>query len=164
MPDALINRTPAGWPYLDEDNYLDAIDDYTVELATKLDNADADVAAAVNAASKIALSGWTTIATGFASGITGQVKLRTWGYLVEIDIAVTSAGFAQGNTTLGAAGFIPANFRPSSGQIVRFPGYNSGGYLSMFWVSSSGELGVTHRNASAMTAVQGRSACWLRNA
>ena len=42
--------TAQGWPYLTADHYVDVIEDYTQELATKLDNADADVAAAINAA------------------------------------------------------------------------------------------------------------------
>lgn len=33
MPDAIINRTPAGVPYLDDDNYLGIWPKYTKELA-----------------------------------------------------------------------------------------------------------------------------------
>ena len=50
MPDATIPRTPNGWPLLDQDNFIRATPEYTRQLAEKLDNGDADVAAAVNAA------------------------------------------------------------------------------------------------------------------
>ena len=50
MPDAIINHTAAGWPYLDDQNFMDIVDDYTIELAGKLQNSEADVAAAINAA------------------------------------------------------------------------------------------------------------------
>lgn len=39
-----------GWPLLTADHYIDAVPLYTQELADKLDNSDADVAAAINAA------------------------------------------------------------------------------------------------------------------
>lgn len=44
------DHTSAGWPYVTVDHYVDALPLYTVELAEKLENADADVAAAINAA------------------------------------------------------------------------------------------------------------------
>lgn len=60
MPDATINRTPAGWPYLDQNNFIDVIDDYTVDLANKLDAGYSGLAAAVNAAATVsALSAGT---------------------------------------------------------------------------------------------------------
>ncbi len=50
-PDTL-DYTPAGWPYLTEGHYMDLIDDYTAALADKLENSDADVAAAINASTQ----------------------------------------------------------------------------------------------------------------
>ena len=73
MPDAAINRTPAGWPYLDDQNYIDIIDDYSRELANKLENSDADIAAAVNAATK---------AQQAASAVNALVKTITIPFLV----------------------------------------------------------------------------------
>ena len=164
MPDALINRTPAGWPYLDEDNYLDVIDNYTVELAAKLQNSDADVAAAVNAASKIALGDWTTLASGLDPAVTsGTVRLRSWGYLVELDISVAGS-FAPGNTNVAPPGFVPGHLRPSSGGAGRLPGYGGGGYLATFWIAGDGSVGVTHRAPSDLPNVQGRGLGYLRNA
>lgn len=37
MPDATLNTTPAGWPYLDEDNFIDLIPAYSEQLAEQLD-------------------------------------------------------------------------------------------------------------------------------
>lgn len=50
MPNNVLNYTPQGWPYMDPSNYVEIIPQYTDELAAKLENADADVAAAINAA------------------------------------------------------------------------------------------------------------------
>lgn len=50
MPDSTIPRTPNGWPLLDQDNFIRATPEYTRQLAEKLDNGEADVAAAINAA------------------------------------------------------------------------------------------------------------------
>ena len=70
MPDSTLNHTPAGWPYLDLDNYLDVIDDYSLELATKLESSDADVAAAINAATRAEAAAATAVAAAgrFAAG------------------------------------------------------------------------------------------------
>lgn len=43
-------HTPAGWPYITDSDYLRVTPAYTRELANKLENSDADVAAAINAA------------------------------------------------------------------------------------------------------------------
>lgn len=52
MPQDSIERTPAGWPFIDPDLYFRAFPAYTLELATKLENSEADVDAAVNAATR----------------------------------------------------------------------------------------------------------------
>lgn len=52
MPDATIPRTPNGWPLLDQDNFIRATPEYTRQLAEKLDAGEADVAAAINAATR----------------------------------------------------------------------------------------------------------------
>ena len=98
MPDALINRTPAGWPYLDEDNYLDVIDNYTLELATKLQNSEADVAAAVNAAADAQASAAT--ATSIAGALTDPNKIRINGvlYVRSGKVTVTPTEWATQNT------------------------------------------------------------------
>lgn len=82
MSESTPDHTPAGWPYLTDDHYIDLIGAYTVELADKLQNSDADVAAAINAAQQAlayknaveALAAgdtdWTTLAVlaGFTAG------------------------------------------------------------------------------------------------
>lgn len=51
--DAQIGRTQIGdWPFLGDDNYIYIYPQYTRELVDKLVNADADVAAAINAAAR----------------------------------------------------------------------------------------------------------------
>lgn len=45
-------HTPAGWPYITDSDYLRVTPAYTRELANKLENSDADVAAAINAATQ----------------------------------------------------------------------------------------------------------------
>ena len=45
-------HTPAGWPYITDSDYLRVTPAYTRELANKLENSDADVAAAINAAAQ----------------------------------------------------------------------------------------------------------------
>ena len=52
MPGDIIPTTPTGWPFLAQDNYLDMTPAYTRQLARKLQNSDADVAAAINAATR----------------------------------------------------------------------------------------------------------------
>ena len=98
MPDALINRTPAGWPYLDEDNYLDVIDNYTLELATKLQNADADVAAAINAATRAEQAAATAVAAAARLDHGAAVATHA-GPIAPGATAVVDIAFAAGRFT-----------------------------------------------------------------
>lgn len=50
MPDAVITTTSKGWPLLDSKNFIDVTPEYTKQLANKLENGDARVAEAINAA------------------------------------------------------------------------------------------------------------------
>ena len=62
MPRDSVPITSKGWPYIDPELYFRAFPAYTQQLATKLDNADADVAAAINAASTAQAAAGTAIA------------------------------------------------------------------------------------------------------
>ena len=62
MPRDSVPLTSKGWPYIDPELYFRAFPAYTQQLATKLDNADADVAAAINAASTAQAAADTAIA------------------------------------------------------------------------------------------------------
>ena len=62
MPKDSVPITSKGWPYIDPELYFRAFPAYTQQLATKLDNADADVAAAINAASTAQAAADTAIA------------------------------------------------------------------------------------------------------
>lgn len=91
MPDSILNHTATGWPYLDNDNYLNGvIPAYTLELAGKLNNADADVAAAINAAAA---------AQAAAYGPAGRLQLalnQTIAAGVAVVIKPTAAILNQG--------------------------------------------------------------------
>ena len=104
MPDALINRTPAGWPYLDEDNYLEVIDNYTLELATKLQNSDADVAAAINAATRAEQAAATAVAAAarlnHGAAVATHAGPLAPGATAVVDIAF-SAGFTAAPKLFG---------------------------------------------------------------
>ena len=63
MPKDSVPTTPTGWPYIDPELYFRAFPAYTQQLATKLDNADADVAAAVNAAARAEAAAATAVAS-----------------------------------------------------------------------------------------------------
>ena len=60
MPKDSVPITSKGWPYIDPELYFRAFPAYTQQLATKLDNAD--VAAAINAASTAQAAADTAIA------------------------------------------------------------------------------------------------------
>ena len=85
MPDATINYTPNGWPYLDDSNFIDLVDSYTVELAAMLDNSEADVAAAINAAN--AAQAAAAIVTGAAA------------QLARLSYATAAGEFSAGQKT-----------------------------------------------------------------
>ena len=63
MPKDSVPTTPTGWPYIDPELYFRAFPAYTQRLATKLDNADADVAAAINAAARAEAAAATAVAS-----------------------------------------------------------------------------------------------------
>lgn len=75
MADDTLNHTSYGWPYLDPDNYLRVLPAYTEELADKLNNADADVAAAINAATDAQAA--ATDAQAAADSVTAQAAQIT---------------------------------------------------------------------------------------
>lgn len=63
MPGDTINTTPNGWPQIDAGTYFRAFPAYTQQLAAKLDNSDADVAAAINAAARAEAAAATAVAS-----------------------------------------------------------------------------------------------------
>ena len=159
MPKDSVPITSKGWPYIDPELYFRAFPAYTQQLATKLDNADADVAAAVNAAATLVLTPWTTLSTGFTAVVTGgTLKVRRNGREVEIDLSL-SASVSDGNTELAPAGFLPAAFRPSS--VARVPAYLAGGYLGLLYFGADGSLGITQRSGGTRSAPVARGIGWV---
>ena len=159
MPKDSVPTTPTGWPYIDPELYFRAFPAYTQQLATKLDNADADVAGAINAAATLVLTPWTTLSTGFSAIVTGgTLKVRRNGREVEIDMSLT-ASVPDGNTALAPGGFLPATFRPSS--IARVPAYLAGGYLGLLYFGTDGSMGITQRSGASRSAPAARGIGWV---
>lgn len=159
MPRDSVPLTSKGWPYIDPELYFRAFPAYTQQLATKLDKADADVAAAVNAAATLVLTPWTILSTGFTAVVTaGTLKVRRNGREVEIDLSL-SASVSDGNTALAPAGFLPAAFRPSS--IARVPAYFSGGYHGLLYFGEDGALGITQRSGGSRNSPNARGIGWV---
>ena len=98
MPDSTLNHTPAGGPYLDGQNYLKATPTYTEELADKLENADADVAAAINAAASAQAAAATV--ESIAGALTDPKKIRIGGVLYGRwgSVTFTPTSWAQQNS------------------------------------------------------------------
>lgn len=159
MPKDSVPTTPTGWPYIDPELYFRAFPAYTQQLATKLDNADADVAGAINAAATLVLTPWTTLSTGFSAIVTGgTLKVRRNGREVEIDMSLT-ASVPDGNTALAPGGFLPATFLPSS--IARVPAYLAGGYLGLLYFGTDGSMGITQRSGASRSAPAARGIGWV---
>lgn len=77
---ATIGRTTVGgWPFLGPGNYLTVIPEYTQALIEKLVNADADVAAAINAAARAEAAAAALEAAGTYSyaALSGVVAVPT---------------------------------------------------------------------------------------
>lgn len=158
MPKDSVPITSKGWPYIDPALYFRAFPAYTQQLATKLDNADADVAAAINAAATLVLTPWTTLSTGFTAVVTGgSLRVRRNGREVEIDMSLTTS-VPDGNTALAPAGFLPATFRPST--IARVPAYLSG-YLGLLYFGTDGSLGITQRSGGTRSGPVARCIGWV---
>ncbi len=120
MADDTIPHTSYGWPYLEAQNYMRAIPAYTAELADKLENADADVAAAINAAADAQAAAaalvvsveTTAAAAGFAPAgdwSTDYVYASRMGPVRFLAIQVTRTGSnivanATGNITDASVG------------------------------------------------------------
>ena len=96
MPDSIFPRTAGGWPYLDDNNYVHMIDNYSKDLADKLDNGDADVAAAINAAARAEAAAATAVAAA-ARMSAGSVP-----------ISITSAAGGTVSVTFPAGRFTAA--------------------------------------------------------
>ena len=96
MPRDSVPRTSTGWPYIDPELYFRAFPAYTQQLATKLDNADADVAAAINAAARAETAAGTAVAAA-ARMSAGSA-----------DISITSAAGGTVSVTFPAGRFTAA--------------------------------------------------------
>lgn len=105
---ATIGRTTVGgWPFLGAGNYLTVIPEYTQALIEKLVNADADVAAAVNAAAN-AQAAAAQIGRGARRHRTTPQVTPNGGAQIAFDAVTYNDGGhtlnANGSVTIGLAG------------------------------------------------------------
>ena len=96
MPRDSVPLTSKGWPYIDPELYFRAFPAYTQQLATKLDNGDADAAAAINAAARAEAAAATAVAAA-ARMSAGSVP-----------ISITSAAGGTVSVTFPAGRFTAA--------------------------------------------------------
>ena len=132
VDDRIGRLDPGDWPFLGDDSYIHIYPRYTRELAEKLANADADVAAAVNAA-EAALgaagdSGWVPITTwrnGFSSftgsGWSGLAIRRRFGIAFVGGGIVRSAAYPA-DTVIANLPYRPTVQLRSNGFDVRTNG------------------------------------------
>lgn len=114
MPGDTIPTTPAGWPYLDQDNYLDLTPEYTEQLADKLQNSDADVAAAINAATRAENAAATAVAAA-ARMAAGKVTVTPSAPNTPTSLAIT---FPAGRFTAPPAVVVTADTTSPGTQVV----------------------------------------------
>lgn len=135
MPDAAINRTPAGWPFLDDQNYIDVIDDYTLELANKLQNGEAAVPRAENAATR---------AEAAASALTDPDKIRINGVIYQRNgrLTVTPTEWATSNSPwiFVANVTAPRPYAPPTGWRFAIINAVGNGYT---WLSQGSDSGTS---------------------
>ena len=104
MPDAKITTTSKGWPLLDINNYIDVTPEYTKQLATKLENGDARVAEAINAAEKAIKAAKTLQGAGTWTEF--KPLWRTGGVQLGIGNGILRGRFAQIGATVNATIFL----------------------------------------------------------
>lgn len=143
MPDSTINHTPAGWPYLDAQNYWDTIPPYTAELAQKLQNSDADVAAAINAANIVQqlVGSWpqtsVQVGAGFTTPTSWDLRVqRTGGTVLLNGLLTPPSSLPTSQTTIAT---LPTWAHPD--RSIRFTTHAStNGAIGALEINPSGVL------------------------
>ena len=119
--DSTLGRTEHGWPLLGPNSYVDAVPAYTADLAAKLENADADVAAAINAAADAqAAAAQVLPAYGRAAKIDG---FQATGGSVAVQL---QADFSTGGVTYDAANGGGLKVPTAGVYLASFTGFFSG--------------------------------------
>lgn len=92
MPERTFNTTAGGWPVLDNENYVDAIVDWSVQLTNKLQNGEAAVPRAENAATRAEAAAASVPKIAF-----GSISMTHPGGTANpyVSINYSSAGFTQ---------------------------------------------------------------------
>lgn len=111
--------TPNGWPLLTADHYIDAVPVYTMELADKLDNSEADVAAAINAAQDAqAAAAAASDSVQDAQDVVDAVPRMESGFAV-LEVAGTSTSIV--------VPFTPGRFTVEPGPYIQVTKYGTSG-------------------------------------
>lgn len=98
-------------------------------------------------------TGWVAIT--LASGVSGFIRSRRVGVMIEIDVNVTGT-FPVGVTTIALAGAVPISHRPANQGNRRGPGALNGNPGMLYIVGSTGLLGVINQTGSSRTSVDGQ--------
>jgi hypothetical protein len=169
MPDATINTTAQGTPYLDDNNYVYIYPAYTRAIADRIEllgspsaavtallaqaqaARDAAITAKTAAEAAVASLTATTGKVAFSnSGVTGWYRV-TGGTDVEVFFATGSLGTLNSVTT---AAVIPAGYRPSEARSAACGGGAYGDRPAAGQINPDGTLNARN-NFTASAAVTG---------
>lgn len=118
-----------GWPLLTADHYIDAVPLYTQELAAKLDNSDADVAAAINAAQDAqAAAAAASDSVQDAQDIADALPRMESGFAV-LEVA--------GQSTSIVVPFTPGRFTVEPGPYIQVTKYGTSGREHLYDVKTA---------------------------
>ena len=92
---------------------------------------------------------WTSVTP--PSGFTGTIRLRTFGPMVEIQMAI-SGTLAVGNTAMALPSSIPAALCPV-GDAARVVAYLSGGYTAIITITTSGGMEIGQQTGASRTGI-----------
>lgn len=139
-----MEHTPAGWPLLVLDDPVHVMVDYSVELANKLQNSDADVAAAINAAQRAETAAATAVAAA-ARLAAGTIAISVTGAGGTVAVAFPAGRFTAppvvlvSRSTSGLAKYVPyVASVTATGCVLGLyagDGTTGGGTTSLSWLA-----------------------------
>lgn len=102
---------PGDWPFLGDQSFLAAVPDYTEALAGKLANADADVAAALNAAQRAEAAAQAAASDGVELDAGGLVNCTVVGAWTRVPLPLVQYNDFTSAVVSGGALVVPATGR-----------------------------------------------------
>lgn len=163
MPGSIINRTAAGTPYLDDDNYVETWPQYTLELAQRIEDVEepsgavSALLAAAQAARDAALAAQAAAAASAASLADSgwlaatNVKYRKIGSMVFVTSVVTQA-LAAG-AAVDPLFTLPAGFRPATDPVAIAANVN-GNLAASGEIRNNGTCVFRNTSATAATSLR----------